>query len=102
MAPVGGCRGADHVLIHAAFAGTDAMLAPTSGGHVPVGLDNTEDPSMNSVWTHPGLAVATVAGLAGPSERAKALCVGVPRCMDCRAIRIAPPAGAPVRDGAAD
>lgn len=82
------------VLIHDQFGGIDALMAPSSCGEAPLGLDSTGDPSMNSMWTLLGLPVVSAPGLVGPSGMPLGISFIAPRYMDRTAIRVAALAGA--------
>ncbi len=82
------------VLIHEQLDGIDALMAPSSCGEAPLGLDNTGDPSMNSMWTLLGLPVVSAPGLVGPAGMPLGISFIAPRYMDRTAIRIAALAGA--------
>lgn len=81
-------------LIHDVMDGLDAIMAPSSCGEAPLGLDSTGDPSMNSMWTLLGLPVVSAPGLTGPSGMPLGISFITPRYTDRTAIRVAALAGA--------
>lgn len=67
----------------------DAIIAPSAMGEAPVGLAETGDAGMNSLWTLLGVPVVSVPGFTGPNGMPLGISVIARRYDDRRALAIA-------------
>jgi len=85
-----GCRAAlDEIL-----SGLDAIMTPSACGEAPLGLEDTGDAAMNSLWTLMQVPVVSAPGLTGPSGMPLGISFVTRRYADRTAIAIARAAGA--------
>ncbi|OIQ32539.1 MAG: hypothetical protein BM562_04530 [Alphaproteobacteria bacterium MedPE-SWcel] len=71
------------------ISGFDAIITPSATDEAPVGLANTGDPSMNSIWTLLHVPVVSVPGLLGPHDLPLGISVITPRYTDRMTIALA-------------